>query len=296
MANRHASRSVVLQTLFECDVRSWEQEYADAALARNAQEFGQSGDLAFMEKLLKGVLVKRADIDAIITKAAPEWPLPKISCVDRNVLRLGLYELIFSERDEVPAKVAINEAIELAKRYGGENSGRFVNGVMGSVYKEMGEPGKNEQPKKKIKDVPYEEMPIEELSGALVYGYDGDQLKFVFVHDVFGKWTLPKGHIDSKADINTETNRVVQAEIGLPITPEVLLGKNEYIAADPEKGKIRKQVSYFLAKTDYAPLTLDPESGGLDDIRWFAPSELEGLSFYNDIMNLIAQALGILSK
>jgi hypothetical protein len=102
-------------------------------------------------------VAKKAEIDDIIVKAAPEWPLDKISIVDRNVLRIGLYELIFSDRDEVPAKVAINESIELAKNFGGENSGKFVNGVLGAVYKELGEPGKEAEPrKKKPEEVPYE--------------------------------------------------------------------------------------------------------------------------------------------
>ena len=90
---------------------------------------------------------KRDKIDTIIAKAAPEWPIGQIAMVDRNILRLGLYELIFGDYDAVPPKVAINEAIELAKSFGGEASGRFVNGVLGTVYREMGEPGKEHPPR-----------------------------------------------------------------------------------------------------------------------------------------------------
>ena len=159
MANRHLSRSVVLQTLFEWDFRSTNTsgtsaggdiDVAKNALERNAKEFApQAGDGPFMDELLKGVLSRKSDLDMVIEKAAPEWPLERIALVDRNVLRLGLYELLFADRDKVPAKVAINEAIELAKSFGGENSGRFVNGVLGAVYKELGEPGKDEVSKKK---------------------------------------------------------------------------------------------------------------------------------------------------
>src|SRR5277367_2864640 len=139
MANRHLSRSVVLQTLFEWDFRTANKPGssgdAKLALERNAAEFSpQAGDLPFMEELLKGVVARKSDLDLVIEKAAPEWPLERIAPVDRNVLRLGLYELLFADRDKVPAKVAINEAIELAKSFGGENSGRFVNGVLGAVY------------------------------------------------------------------------------------------------------------------------------------------------------------------
>ena len=117
-----------------------------------------------------------------------------IAPVDRNVLRLGLYELLFADRDKVPAKVAINEAIELAKSFGGENSGRFVNGVLGAVYKELGEPGKDEVSKKK-KQVPYEEMPHERLVGAVVYRAARRRVYLALVHDIFGHWTLSKGKI-----------------------------------------------------------------------------------------------------
>src|SRR5688572_6906605 len=137
MANRHLSRSVVLQTLFEWDLRHLSQDACLEALERNSVEFApQGGDKPFMEELLKGALSRAKDLDLVIGKAAPEWPLERIAPVDRNVLRLGLYELLFSDREKVPAKVAINEAIELAKHFGGENSGRFVNGVLGAVYKE----------------------------------------------------------------------------------------------------------------------------------------------------------------
>src|SRR5688572_22462383 len=146
MANRHLSRSIVLQTLFEWDAAQADRSQSvdpSAALERNAEEFAPGGgDLPFMKNLLTGVLGKQKDLDLIIEKAAPEWPIDKISPVDRNILRIGLYELLFADRSEVPAKVAINEAIELAKSFGGENSGRFINGVLGAVYKEIGEPGK----------------------------------------------------------------------------------------------------------------------------------------------------------
>ena len=116
---------------------------ARTILARNVAEFGGNDvDQSFMDRLLLGVIAKRGDIDLVIEKAAPEWPLERIAPIDRNILRLGLYELLFSDRVQVPAKVAINEAIELAKTFGGDSSGRFINGVLGAIYKELGEPGR----------------------------------------------------------------------------------------------------------------------------------------------------------
>jgi N utilization substance protein B len=103
----------------------------------------------FIWELINGVMKNLGKINEIIEKCAPEWPLAQITIVDRNVLRIGIYELLWGKRDEVPPKVAINEAIELAKNFGGESSGRFINGVLGTIYREIGEPGKDETSKPK---------------------------------------------------------------------------------------------------------------------------------------------------
>src|ERR1700749_2110641 len=126
MANRHLSRSVVLQTLFEWDFRSLSEKACEAAFERNMIEFaGGSSDKVFMQHLFDGIVGKKKDLDLIIEKAAPDWPIDKINVMDRNILRLGLYELLFADRGEVPPKVAINEAIELAKTFGSETSSKF---------------------------------------------------------------------------------------------------------------------------------------------------------------------------
>ena len=112
---------------------------------RNVKEFGAGLENdEFVWQLINGVVEHLPQLDEIITKSAPQWPIEQITIVDRNVLRLGLLELLFSKREEVPPKVAINEAIELGKTFGGESSGKFVNGVLGTVYREIGEPGKDE--------------------------------------------------------------------------------------------------------------------------------------------------------
>ncbi|MDB5258991.1 MAG: Transcription antitermination protein NusB [Candidatus Taylorbacteria bacterium] len=261
------------------------------------------GDVSFIEDLMNSVLGKQGDLDKIIEKAAPDWPIDKISVVDRNILRLGLYELLFADREQVPAKVAINEAIELAKTFGGENSGKFVNGVLGSVYKELGEPGKDATPKKKkrIEDVPYEEMPILNLGGAVVYAVDVEgkngtagEIYLGFVHDIFGHWTLSKGKIPEGIDVREGTVAKVKEEIGLDIVIKEDLGKNEYIANDPEKGKIRKQVNYYLAESPFADIKL-AEKPGLDDAKWFKLTEILDLNFYNDILPIVTKSIQILT-
>src|SRR3989344_4459164 len=139
MASRHLARSIAMQSLYEWDFYEKQHTLADI-LERNITEFGpglEEGNKDFVRKLASGVVENMEYIDAIIEKAAPEWPIAQITVVDRNVLRLGLYELIYGNKEEVPPKVAINEAIELAKNFSGESSGKFVNGVLGTVYREL---------------------------------------------------------------------------------------------------------------------------------------------------------------
>jgi len=145
MANRHLSRSVAMQSLYEWDFSGRDSFRIDEIVARNINEFAPGLDsIEFIRRLVKGVIDNLEKLDKIIAKSAPEWPIEQITIVDRNILRLGLYELLFGDRKEVPPKVAINEAIELAKSFGGESSGKFINGVLGTVYREIGEPQKDE--------------------------------------------------------------------------------------------------------------------------------------------------------
>jgi len=137
MASRHLTRSIVMQSLFEWDFYGMTGDLAEI-LQRNLEEFGPGlEEKTFAKDLIAGVVGKMEGIDKIIEKAAPQWPISQISVVDRNILRLGLYELLYEDKKAVPPKVAINEAIELAKNFGGESSGKFVNGVLGTIYKEM---------------------------------------------------------------------------------------------------------------------------------------------------------------
>ncbi len=288
MANRHLARSVVLQTLFEWDTTHASREDTFAILARNVAEFGGDDvDQPFMDTLLKGVIAKKDDIDLVIEKAAPDWPLERIAPVDRNILRLGLFELLFADRAQVPAKVAINEAIELAKTFGGDSSGRFVNGVLGAVYKELGEPGKDEQGSKKVKR---EELPLEKMGGAIVYAKHDGQYYLALVHDVFGRWTLSKGHIEQDPTPQAGVTRVIKEELGLTATVGPQVGENEYIASHPEKGKVRKHVWFFLATSEFEPLVLK-KSGGLDDAKWFRLQDILDLNFYDDMLPIVTAAV-----
>ncbi len=293
MANRHLSRSIVLQTLFEWDFASKSSTEVAVIFKRNIDEFAPGhGDLPFMQGLLSGVLEKQKDIDLIIEKAAPDWPINKISLIDRNILRIGLYELLFADRSQVPPKVAINEAIELSKAFGGETSSKFVNGVLGAVYKELGEPGKEETSSNKNKNNGV--IPVEHLGGAVVYAKDGEDIYLALVHDVFGRWTLSKGHIEGK-DEKEEIKGEIKQELGVDIKVGEKLGENEYVAYHPEKGKIKKHVVYYMAESDYVDLVPE-QKGGLDDVRWFKLADILDLNFYNDILPLVTKAINILLK
>ena len=135
MSNRHLARAIVLQSLYEWDFHDCKSD-PNETLVRNLTEFAPDMDEKdFAKKLVIGIIEHRDKIDGTITRFAPDWPMPKITIVDRNVLRIGTYELIFDM--DIPSKVAINEAIELAKTFGGESSGKFVNGVLGAVFRDQ---------------------------------------------------------------------------------------------------------------------------------------------------------------
>jgi len=140
MPRRHLSRSIVIQSLYEWDIGNRKEGALKEILKRNASELGAGLDDIYQEfigKLASGVQEHIVQIDRVIEKAAPEWPVDQITIIDRNILRLGLYELIYGNKEEVPPKVAINEAIDLAKSFSGESAGKFVNGVLGTVYREL---------------------------------------------------------------------------------------------------------------------------------------------------------------
>jgi N utilization substance protein B len=302
MANRHLSRSLVLQALFEWDFTG-KPDNLVAIVDRDTVEFAPGhADGEFMHNLAETVQRKLAIIDDIIVKAAPEWPLEKISNVDRNILRLGLAELLFGDRDQVPPKVAINEAIELAKNFGGENSSRFVNGVLGAVYKEIGEPGKDQVSKPKtpramLPDEPIDisKLPVEAKAGAVVFcEHDGTKM-IALAHDVFGYWTILKGGAEADETAEQTAIREIKEKTDLDIEIVEKLGEIDYVASHPEKGKIRKLVTYFLAKGEYKELEIK-NSGGLDKAAWFALPEVVDLTIYDDIVPLIAKAIELINK
>ena len=139
-SNRHLGRIVALQTLYEYEFRSQSGDTAadiDEILGRNLERYESAiEDKSFVSALVRGVIESQEDLDSKIQPIAPEWPIEQIARIDRNIIRLGLYELLH-HTDKVPPKVAINEAVELAKAFGSDNSSKFVNGVLGTAYRTL---------------------------------------------------------------------------------------------------------------------------------------------------------------
>ena len=154
MSNRHLARTIAMQTLFSWDFNGKKEKDLNDLIEQNFKQFAPKfNDHGFVKCIINGVIKNEAEIDSYITKYATEWPLDQITIVDRNILRIGVYELVFDK--DIPSKVAINEAIEIAKTFGGESSGKFVNGVLGAIYKDVAETvKKTENPRAEASEMP----------------------------------------------------------------------------------------------------------------------------------------------
>lgn len=277
MSNRHLARTVVLQTLFQWDFNNRKENLEDL-LKRNLNEFAPGfDDGGFSNDLLDGVISNQKDIDQLIIKNAPEWPIEQITIVDRNVLRIGIYELKFSQ--DIPPKVAINEAIELAKSFSNESSGKFVNGVLGTIYKEMEEKGEK-------KDLEISKEPLEICAGGVVFAKKNNDLIFVVVLDAYGKWTLPKGHVELDEKIEETAVREIGEETGLADL-KILgkIGDTDYEVHQPKKKPFIKRVHFFLIET--VPQELKPASDNeIKDAAWLTQAEAISRLDYENVKEI----------
>ncbi|MFH0873273.1 MAG: transcription antitermination factor NusB [Candidatus Komeilibacteria bacterium] len=280
MANRHLARTLTLQTLFEWDFYLGKLD-VPAAMATIKHEFAPDfDDQGFSLRLTEEVIDNHFIIDKLITKFAPEWPLDQITLVDRNVLRIGIYELKFDKT--IPPKVAINEAIELAKTYGGTSSGKFVNGVLGSIYKEMIQRGEKQT---------LESQGIkEESSGGIIYRQEDESYKFALILDSYGKWTFPKGHVDGKEKPEEAAIREIQEEIGIQnLVNKGHLDDLQLKVHKPEQQPFRKLVHVYLFET--TDTDLKPQISEVKDARWYDPQEALDIIGYEETKNIFCQVL-----
>ena len=284
ISSRREARILLVQVLYEADFRG--RVPNGASLFRTFNHLAQEHapdlvDNPFAKQVLEGISVKYEDINAIIEQAAKNWSLDRIGIIDRNILRLGVFELLFGKDLEVPGRVALNEAIEVTKLFLSTNACKFVNGVLGAVYLEVKDPNEKEVLPKKMKH--------KKSVGGVVFRVQGDEAKFAFVHDIFNRWTLSKGGLEEGERPEEGFKRVILDEIGIAVEPVEKIGVNAYIAHPPE-GPMRKEVIYFLGKTDEMDLNLK-ESGGLDATKWFDYEEAKQLTFYPDLKQIILDGM-----
>ena len=287
MSQRHISRQIALQTMYELDVRgimTIDREDLREVINRNIEEMSPDHkDNEYLYHLMEMIISRLNTLDDIIVKAAPEWPIDKISYIDRNILRIGLGELLFADRRDVPPKVAIDQAIELSKAFGAENSAKFINGVLGSIYKEMGEPDKDAVTKRRSEE--------ESLTGVILYSRHNGNIYLGLVHDLFKHWTICKSHTIESETIDENVSRVVKKEFGVQNVRVISkIGDSQFIANHPDKGRTVKNVTYYLAESSYDTPKIE-EGGGLTDARWWDINNLGDIKIYRDVNKVIVTAI-----
>lgn len=281
--SRRNSRIIIVQTLFEADFNGQTPD-ADVYMKifnRIAKERNPIlVDDQYAKEMLKGIVSKYEEINGIIEQASLHWTLDKIGSIDINILRLGVYEVIYGKELSIPGKVAINEALEITKLFLNDQAKKFVSGILGTIYNEVRDPNEPESVHKKII--------IKKSVGAVVFRTDkkDEKLKFAFILDVFGKWTLSKSSLEYKEKLEDGVKRVINDELGLKVKPLEKIGENKYTAHPPEDQIIKKEVTYFLAETDDFEIKLK-ESGGLERAEWFSLEEAKKLTLYSDMKEII---------
>jgi N utilization substance protein B len=299
MSIRHDSRKIVMQTLYELDTNfsmSVDLEVARETLKRNTKEFlAEGSDISFALSLLDGVFERVNTLDEIIKKAAPEWPLEKINIVDRNVLRLGLSEMIFGDKNNVPPKVAIDEAIEIAKEFGGDSSSKFVNGVLGAVYKELQASNPADEQVKKNSNLDNKKenktRRVEEKVSILLS--DRESNKLILCLDRFKTFTLPKFSFSESENISKQDflKNKVKEIFDLNINADTVLevNNNSYVAHNPDFGNVDKHNTVYAVNIDLENInteTFDLSKTKYESFSIVNISELDNFKMYKDIKNI----------
>ncbi len=271
-----------MQTLFEWDFRHGKTGKIDELVEKNLKEFApEFKDNGFTKRLVMGVAEHQEEIDEFIKTFAPEWPLDQITTVDRNILRLGVYELKIAP--DIPPKVAINESIELAKTFGGESSGKFVNGVLGSIFKKMEETG-------------LQKIPQEICAGGVVVRYANGEPLILLILDPYNQWTLPKGHLDEGETVEDAAFREVQEETGVQtLLMKEKIGVVEYTVEkkqdDKKRVTIQKIVHYYLMETPDEKITVPTKKEAIKDGKWFTIDDALKTFGYENTKSILKEAV-----
>ncbi len=299
MSQRHLSRSLVMQGLYSRDfaVSLKGEDDSFSTLTYIVSEYARGIDNPeFVYDLYRNIIRKIAVLDEVIQKAAPQYPLSTVSGVDRNIMRIGLYELLFGDYDQVPPKVAITEAIVLSKTFGGENSNKFVNGVLGTVYRELGEPQKDHKVEEKKDNEPEKDLPVLKKAGGFVYTVEDGVVYVVLVHDIFGFWTFSKKGQTEGETLRQTAERALSYELGILAKAGEEIGTHSYTAHSPTEGKVIKEVTYYLCQAaDRSDITIGDTDGGIIDAQWFPLDEISELRMYSDVVKIVGTALEIIA-
>lgn len=269
---------VSLQTLYEWDFD--EEKNVSEILARNIEKSGLKVEIPFCEKIVDGVANNIDAINAKIRETAPEWPIEQIAGIDRSILRIGIYELIFDK--EVPPKAIINEAVELGKEFGGENSGKFVNGVLGTIYRASDR---------------YEDENLVTSAGGIIFRKDGPKTFFIVVKNSWGKWTFPKGANEEGETWQETAVREIQEETG--VKEAEILGEIGEIKFTDKSGEepIKKSVHFYLIKTNQTEITEKPlKSVHIQEVRWMEKDEVLKNLDYDNLIDLFKKAVDEIEK
>lgn len=289
MSNRHLARTLALQSLFEWDFHGMPTGKIDEILDYNFKEFAPDfDDQGFAKNLLLGTIKNLTKIDELIVRYAPEWPLDQITGIDRNVLRLGIYELKFSPT--IPPKVAINESIELAKSFGSDSSGKFVNGVLGSIYKDMQAKGE-----KQGMDQPVLGERQFSAGGIVWRRFADGTIKVALILDGHNRWTFSKGRIKPGEEATDAVKREIGEELGLEdIVIGQKVGELELIVREPNIQPYPKTVYMYLIEARDSDLRPAQNVGEMKDAKWYDYDEVEAVLGYDQAKELWQKAKNII--
>jgi len=276
---------LTVQILYEWDFK---KDKFEKITERMIAETAEKIDPDFITTLVKGVVENVGDIDKIIGETAPEWPVDQIAVIDKTVLRIGIYELLFSR--DVPPKAVINEAVELGKEFGSESSGKFINGVLGTIYRNS--------------DF-YVEEEEEVSAGAVIFKEVDGKIKFVLILNPYNKWSFPKGRVEEGETWQETALREAKEETGLE-TLEIIdfLGEIKYsstkeIVTENQETKqvpIKKTVYLYLVKTSDGKLSPSKSEGGILAAKWYDAKAAEAIIGYENAKDKLKIALEKIKK
>lgn len=298
MSRRHQSRELILKTLYNIDVLDDLKPYTNIdyviEIMNKVREIDSSieskDDTEYSKKIISAIVDRINTINDILTKAAPEWPIDKINIIDRNILRIGIYEILFASEEGTPPKVAINEAIELAKEYSGQKSFSFVNGVMGTIYKEIYNNTKIESNDHK------ENIKAIHIIECIPYSVDKNILYIGMILDKNKKWCFPR--LEENKDKNIEENilNVLNNKFtSIESLNEYTKLTDKNITLSKKEGeKIRENTIYYLVKMEYKIInTLDNTKS--ISVKWIKSNEIEKLNKQHNTDEIFNKTLEKLS-